>query len=593
MTYKELNEFILNYLKNDITGRAIMLSGEWGSGKSHYVKNELKPYLVKKKKKCVIISLYGLSDTTEISKAIFLELHPVIKKLSPAKNTAKVIGKTLLNAAASKIGFDIENPSEETLKQLYESINLSDTLIILEDIERTQIEITKLLGYINNLCENDRAKVLLITNEDELLTTYDGTNSEGKAVKYYTESAIAYKRVKEKTVGDTICFVCDFKTAIQTIIGNFGIYLSKFNTETQADDIVNVFTRLNSYNLRAFIYGCQKCKDIFEFISDHGITVNEKIEEMIFYGVIAFTQRQSKSSDLRFDAKAYLSGSLGVNDSLPLFRFCYDYIAYQIISEEEIKKSVSYYTDYMKKGKWNSGRDKDLQAIREYHVSTEEKTKKALANIPDKIKNGSIPYYDYGILANYIVAIKYDAEIEFDIENITKPMIDSLKTIDENIDFESLFSSGYTLFNKDGIEYFEQIKRRMQEALTGVHEQEDFPYSPIAIKEYCKNLTSAAKQMLRKNGFANNIDVNRFISMLKKCSSETISRIRSLFMDLYRDVHYSQIVEEDLTALKTIHEAVSGLKEYNKYDKIQKMQIKWFIKNLSDMITAFENQKAK
>lgn len=593
MSYEELNSFILNYLKNDITGRAIMLSGEWGSGKSHYVKNELKPYLVKKKKKCVIVSLYGLSDTTDISKAIFLELHPVIKKLSPAKSTAKVIGKTLLNAAASKIGFDIENPSEETMKQLYETINLSGTLIILEDIERTQIEITKLLGYINNLCENDRAKVLLVTNEEELLTTYDGTNSEGKVVKYYTESAIAYKRVKEKTVGDTICFVCDFKAAIQTIIGNFGIHLNRFNTEAQADDIIDIFMLLNSFNLRAFIYGCQKCKDIFEYISDHGIAINDKIEEMIFYGVIAFTQRQSKSSDLKFDAKAYLSGRLGVNDTLPLFRFCYDYIIYQIISEEEIKKSVSYYTEYLKKGKWNSGRDKDLQAIKEYHVSTEEKTKEALANIPDKIKNGSIPYYDYGILANYIVAIKYDAEIDFDIVSIVKPIIDSLKTIDENIDFESLFSSGYTLFNKDGIEYFEHIKRRMQEALTGAHDQEDFPYSPIAIKEYCKNLTSASKQMLRKKGFANNIDVNRFISMLKKCSSEAISRIRSLFMDLYRDEHYSQIVEEDLTALKTIHDAVSGLNKYTKYDKIQKMQIRWFIKNLADMIDAFENQKAK
>lgn len=29
MTYDDMNSFILNYLKNDITGRAIMLTGEW------------------------------------------------------------------------------------------------------------------------------------------------------------------------------------------------------------------------------------------------------------------------------------------------------------------------------------------------------------------------------------------------------------------------------------------------------------------------------------------------------------------------------------------------------------------------------------
>ena len=71
MTYDEMNSFILNYLKKDITGRAIMLSAGWGSGKSYYVKNKLKPFLEEKyngKYKCVIVSLYGLSDTSEISK---------------------------------------------------------------------------------------------------------------------------------------------------------------------------------------------------------------------------------------------------------------------------------------------------------------------------------------------------------------------------------------------------------------------------------------------------------------------------------------------------------------------------------------------
>ena len=592
MTYDELNGFILNYLKNDITGRALMLTGEWGSGKSHYVKNVLKPFLVTKKKKCIIVSLYGLSDITEISKAIFLELHPFIKKISPAKNAAKVFGKTLLNVASYKIGFDIEQPDSETIKQICELINLSGILIILEDIERTQIEITKLFGYVNNLCENDRAKVMLITNENELLTTYEGSNSEGKKVRYYTDSAIAYKRIKEKTVGDTVSFVCDFKAAIQTIISSFGIHLSKFNTEKRSEDILNIFIRLNSFNLRAFIYGCQKCKNIFEFVSDYNITVNDKIEEMILYGVIAFTLRQSKDSNLKFDSNVYLSGKLGVDNNLPLFRFCYDYIVYQIISEDEIKKSVMYYTEYLKKGKWNSGRDKDLQIIRSHHIETEDKVRKALNNIPKKIKDGFIPYYDYGVLANYIVAIRYDADIDFDIEEIIKPIIDSLKTIDENIDFESLFSSGYTIFSKEGIECFEQVKQRMKDALTGVDENDEFPYTSSDVKDYYKKLTKESRENLRRRGFAHKIDVKRFVLMLKHSSSEVISIIRSLFMSLYRDEHYSKIMEEDIGALIIIRDSVKKLSEYKGFDKIQIMQIKWFIQNLSDMLLAFESQKS-
>ena len=38
----ELNKFILNYLENDMTSRAIMLTGEWGSGKTSIVNMALE-----------------------------------------------------------------------------------------------------------------------------------------------------------------------------------------------------------------------------------------------------------------------------------------------------------------------------------------------------------------------------------------------------------------------------------------------------------------------------------------------------------------------------------------------------------------------
>ncbi len=74
MTYQELNQYILHYLTEDKTKSAIMLTGPWGTGKSYYIQNELKPFLEKKENgghSCVIVSLYGLKDTAEISKSIF------------------------------------------------------------------------------------------------------------------------------------------------------------------------------------------------------------------------------------------------------------------------------------------------------------------------------------------------------------------------------------------------------------------------------------------------------------------------------------------------------------------------------------------
>lgn len=592
MTYDELNTFILNYLENDITGRAIMLTGKWGSGKSYYVKNNLKPFLESKKHKCAIVSLYGLSDVSEISKAIYTELRTLKKETeSETGNTAKVVGKivskTIINGLVSKIGFEIGNISNDDLQKVYESIDLSGKLIILEDIERTQIDIIELLGYTNNMCENDGVKVLLVTNENELFATYNETTEEGNHVERYTDDTIAYIRAKEKTVGDTVRFECDYLNTIQQIIRFFSSHLQKYCNTKCAEDIRDLFVVMRSYNLRAFIYGCQKSERIFEFISREGIYIKDEIEDIIFYGILAFTQRQSQGVDLQFENDAYLSGHLGLNDTIPLFRFCFDFIVYQSISKEEVKKAIDYYTEYLRKGKWNSGRDKDLQIVKSFYLKTEYEIKNALVSIPEKIKNGTIPYYDYGVVVNYLVAIKYEADIDFDIKLIVQPIIESLRNITEDITFEALFSSGYTLYNNDGIVCFEQIKNQMKEVLCNDLIYTEFPYDPTLIKKYSNKCIKVSKESLKSSGFAHKIDVERFVEMLKKCSADIISELRSLFMHLYTDVHYSSIVNEDVKALKKLRDSITMLKDYNGYDKIQRMQIKWLDKNLSDIIAAY------
>lgn len=76
MTYQDLNQYILHYLTEDKTKSAIMLTAPWGSGKSFYIQNELKPFLEKEENgshKCLVVSLYGLKELSEISKALYLE----------------------------------------------------------------------------------------------------------------------------------------------------------------------------------------------------------------------------------------------------------------------------------------------------------------------------------------------------------------------------------------------------------------------------------------------------------------------------------------------------------------------------------------
>lgn len=219
MEIKDLNAYIHNYITNDRTHTAIMLTAPWGQGKSYYINNHLKEYLSHKNCDCVIISLYNLHDVSEISRNIYVQLRTI--KIGKIKNTesemkstskavVKLIGKTVLNGLTSKIGFDFANISDEDFQQVYESIDLSRKLIILEDLERSGITIIDVLGYVNALTEQDGVKVLIVANEDEILKkkTVIEKDKDGKDVlkSQLDEKSLHYLMVKEKTISDTIQF---------------------------------------------------------------------------------------------------------------------------------------------------------------------------------------------------------------------------------------------------------------------------------------------------------------------------------------------------------------------------------------------------
>lgn len=119
MTSKELNNYMMHYFKKDRTQTAVMLTGEWGSGKTYYIENELVPFFKMEKATCVVVSLYGLEDISEISKNIYIELrmHNLAGKASETMTTGRVIAKNVIKNITGIAGIDL-SLSDEDLKQL-------------------------------------------------------------------------------------------------------------------------------------------------------------------------------------------------------------------------------------------------------------------------------------------------------------------------------------------------------------------------------------------------------------------------------------------------------------------------------------------
>lgn len=589
MTYDEMNSFILNYLKNDITGRAVMLSGEWGSGKSYYVKTKLKSFLEDKdngKYKCVIVSLYGLSDTSEISKAIYTELRSFkFKKknevLTTAGVAASVVPKTVFNAMTSRVGYDIGQVSDKQMQKVYDSINLNKKLLVLEDIERTQIDIIELLGYINNMCENDGVKVLLVTNENVLLQYHiekDNKKELHKETteykKIYSEKALKYLKAKEKSVADTLQFHADFQETIDSIIDKFkNDDLSSFKGVLTTPR--RSLFRTDITNYREVIVACQKACDIYNFMKKYNIAADSEFKKCVLIGLVNYLQKCLDDPDLKFKANALLDPDLSGDSVYPLMRFCYDYYHSQVITQEAIMKTIAEYSDYIIYVDKTGYDDKDLKVLYSLYISTEEALNTAIQNIYnrlDDISDISLKHYDR--IINCLLIVKYDALLNNDkIDEIIEKIISNLKGRGTKYNkAHHLFSSTLAIQDAEGTRKFKEIQDKVFESLNYVPDSiattDSMNYAEIIVKLSNNNL-----RQYNPNRIMEKIPLDKIIEHIPDFTSETLDDLRHILLA----IDYNELSEETLTSIKQFKDDISSLltKEDIDLDCIKKLQIRW------------------
>ena len=566
-----------------------MLTGVWGSGKSYYVKNTLKPFLENKdngKYKCVIVSLYGLSDTSEISKAIYMELRTIKKSSSSeavntAKAVGKIIGKTILNRLVSKVGFDIGSIDNKDLQEIYESIDLTGKLIVLEDIERTQIDIIELLGYINNMCENDGVKVLLVTNESELLHShveeikkkvYGSEKTEYK--KMYSKGAQKYLRAKEKSISDTLQFHSDFQETIDSIIDKFkNDDLSSFKGVLTASR--RSYSKTDITNYREVIVACQKACDIYNYMKMHIITADSEFKKCILIGLVNYLQKHLNNPDLEFKTNSLLDSNLSGDNIYPLFRFCYDYYHLHIITQEAIKKTIVEYDDYLIYVDKTCYDDKDLKVLYSLYINTEEALNTAIQNIYnrlDDIYDISLKHYDR--IINYLLIAKYDALLNNnEIDEIIEKIIANLKGRGTKFRNHHLFSNTIAIQNVDGTIKFKEIQNKVFESLN--YNTPDSIAIPDSLN-YAKIITKISNDSIwqyNPNVIIKKIPLDKIIEHISEFTAKTLNDLRHILSA----IDYNELSEDTLSSIKQFKKDISSLlqKEDVDLDCIKKLQLRW------------------
>jgi hypothetical protein len=228
---ENLEKFIKSYLELEEPQYGILLTGKWGSGKTYFLNNFIEDnYKENNHKKFIKISLFGIKSTAEIDEQIFISLYTK-KAFYGTKFVSGILKKGT--------GFDIFGDKKPDFKagielddfNIFSSKKSSKELIfVFDDFERSELSIASILGYINELVESSKFKVIIITDETE--------------IKEQKE----YKDFKEKIIGRTFEIQTNFREIFKHFLAS--ATKSKSILEENIDSIEEIYKLAKHNNLR-------------------------------------------------------------------------------------------------------------------------------------------------------------------------------------------------------------------------------------------------------------------------------------------------------------------------------------------------------
>lgn len=172
MQANEITEAIKNYMQCDAIGlQALVLHGEWGSGKTYYCENDLKAALKGIDVKTCRVSLFGVSDYDEVLNRVIASCLPLSDKVAHGVGAAiSALVKNTIKAGSSILSEKIEDLGIQlTLKPdlLLPLLDMKKVLVIFDDCERSRFaqDDRVFLGFVNNMVENHGWHVMLVRNK--------------------------------------------------------------------------------------------------------------------------------------------------------------------------------------------------------------------------------------------------------------------------------------------------------------------------------------------------------------------------------------------------------------------------------------------
>lgn len=266
---KEIEQIVTDYLNAENTDYALMINGDWGCGKTYFIKKTLFGKIalinsVSKDKKGNIlkyeplyVSLYGISESDDILHKIQLELNPWMR------SKPWLFFKTGANKIASFFNVAVTNSEEKNFLSIFDI--KKNKVLFLDDLERiddSKLSLSSVLGQINNFTEQENLKVIIVCNTSKTEEIFNEIN----------EKTIRFSCKYEAVLGDIY----------DNIINKYPVPYFDFLKEKK-QIIIEIFQTAHYKNLRTLRF----ILDIFQKI--HNQAIQGKYRDEILTRFLFFT----------------------------------------------------------------------------------------------------------------------------------------------------------------------------------------------------------------------------------------------------------------------------------------------------------------
>ena len=623
-----------------------MVNGD--HGKTHFWNHKIRKKIESmqlngRKYTTIYMSLYGISNLEDISKKIFIETTQLMDK--NLKKYMAANDQTTIPEYA-KTGIDMANffgVTQSGDKVDYAKFfSTEDKVLCFDDLERANVDVIDILGYINNFVEHDHIKTIIICNEKELSSKLKSSNLEMKTfiatylldkqdelndidkpivekiqqkIENVFDKANDYERIKEKLIGETFEYAPKFDYIINGIFMRYEnntdfIHFLRENTRL----IISTFERSGTRNLRILKHALNDFKKVYEMVNkSYPNTSHHVMQTMLIFTIaISFEIKAGKVTKDKFmnikdneEYQSILVSSRILMDNRQFYikEFDSNYY-YNFKSEYRFFKFIEYYVRTrifdMKIFKENMETIKNtidtenLPAykrllIEEYWKISDDEFEKVISDIIEDVKQGNLRLIDTVKIYAYFSYFSKKGLIDYDIKTIKNIFFSGMnlaslqseycKNVNEELEKIAIDEVAEDM--EDILKHFHTLNEQLHDKMLKEKAEEIFTCIPMKMETFYEKFDRECMNIPIFKYY----DPYQMFQRISCASNEDIVLIKEKLLN--RADKYAKQIEPEIKNIKQLKQIMDDYLS-EKEPSIKIVMLKEFSKDLGYIIDKYK-----